>query len=289
MSDELHRRNRQAQLPDHPDRGCDLHDSCPTVELTSQHSSPGSDKMVVSTPPVLIENPTRGVPSTRPSLPDRVASTTISIPGRGGFSMPRKALDITGQRFNRLLVVKRDQSRPKPPTWICRCDCGATTSVTTAHLVEQRTQSCGYLKRERQVTHGRSKTRVYRIWNGMRERCENPHNKRWADYGGRGITVCERWRTFANFYADMGEPPLDASIERIDNNGSYEPGNCRWAGRKEQQRNRRGLRLVTYQGETLSLVEWSERLGLPYGRLQTRMVRGWSAERAFTTEYARAW
>lgn len=126
----------------------------------------------------------------------------------------------------------------------------------------------------------------------MIARCENPRNKRYADWGGRGIKVCERWHEFANFLADMGEKPDELSIDRIDNSGNYEPGNCRWATRKEQNNNRRRIRtrgpdsrsrFFELNGERMILADWARRTGVPASTILVRLSRGWSVERALST------
>lgn len=124
--------------------------------------------------------------------------------------------------------------------------------------------------------------RTYRSWCHMMSRCNYPRHNRYYRYGGRGIQVCERWRKFENFFADMGLRPTGAQIDRIDNNGNYEPANCRWATSKEQGRNRSDVRKVTYLGETRCLSEWCELLGLEYSRTKWRVRRGWLPEVAFT-------
>lgn len=116
----------------------------------------------------------------------------------------------------------------------------------------------------------------------MKGRCRNPNKAQWMDYGGRGIKVCARWERFENFLADMGEPKPRMTLERIDNDGDYEPDNCRWATRKEQVRNRRVTKLIRHDGETKPLAEWAEDIGITYGTLETRLRRGWSVERALT-------
>ncbi len=130
--------------------------------------------------------------------------------------------------------------------------------------------------------HGFCGTRVYRAWHEMHRRCEDETRPGFQNYGGRGITVCDRWDTFENFYADMGEPPEGTSIDRIDNDLGYSPDNCRWATKKEQNRNQRTNRLLTFQGETLPLAAWAERVGLTAGMIYLRLKKGWSVERALS-------
>lgn len=132
--------------------------------------------------------------------------------------------------------------------------------------------------------HGMHGTPTYRSWISMRQRCQNQRLRQYADYGGRGIRVCERWQVFENFYADMGERPEGCTLDRIDGNGNYEPGNCRWAPPKTQSRNwRNANHRITYAGETLTLAEWSERVGIEHHTLQYRLRQGWTAEAALTT------
>lgn len=128
--------------------------------------------------------------------------------------------------------------------------------------------------------HGMSRTDTYKVWADMRSRCTLPSVKQYADYGGRGIRVCDAWLTFVGFFADMGERPDGCTLERIDNNGNYEKSNCRWATRKEQGRNRRDNHLLNYMGQTRTITEWCEHLGLIRGRVQNRLDHGWSVERA---------
>lgn len=124
---------------------------------------------------------------------------------------------------------------------------------------------------------------LFRIWSHMRERCERPRCRTFHNYGGRGIRVCERWQTFWNFVADMGERPSPShQLDRIDVNGHYEPGNVRWVTTMEQARNRRTTRLVTFRGETLPLVDWAARAGINRATLRHRLETGWTMERALS-------
>lgn len=203
-----------------------------------------------------------------------------------------KFIDLTQQRFGRLVVVERaGATKHKSALWLCRCDCGQTVLLSSNVLRTNHTRSCGCLKldvaTEQRTTHGQSKSITYSSWEHMIRRCRNQNDKRYADYGGRGITVCDRWLDFENFLTDMGERPSAAhSLDRIDSNGSYCSENCRWATNKQQQRNLRSNRHVTVGGETLTVAEAIENLGISGDAVRTRLRRGWSEQDALNRPVA---
>lgn len=202
-------------------------------------------------------------------------------------------IDITGQKFHRWTVVKRTDSSPKGQAqWLCRCDCGTEKVLKSIVIRRGISKSCGCYKievlKERSVTHGNTQNRqlspTYRTWASMLNRCSNPKNDDYTQYGGRGIKVCKEWQHFQNFLADMGERPKGRhSIDRIDNDSDYTPENCRWATDNQQARNRSNNHLVTLGGKTLTLTGWSEVLGIRQSTIRRRLRVGWSPEEALTT------
>lgn len=198
--------------------------------------------------------------------------------------------DLTGKRFDRLVVVKfAHRDAGNKAHWLCRCDCGRESVVQGYNLTGGQTTSCGCKKNTNPaiLRHGMSKTLVHSKWRGMLTRCTNPKAESYPLYGGRGIRVCDRWLTFENFYEDMGTPPEGSSIERIDNDGNYEPGNCRWATSTEQGRNKRNNRVVTIDGIAMPVSAAAELLGIPVKRIYARLALGWSDEMIAASRYSR--
>jgi hypothetical protein len=200
--------------------------------------------------------------------------------------------DMAGNVYGRLSVVRHMPDGGKKSVWLCRCSCGTEKAIARQLLVSGRAMSCGCLSRElaaeRNATHGHCKgyvsSKAYTAWQNMRRRCFEKTNKRFAEYGGRGITVCERWLSFENFLSDMGEPPSPKhSIDRVDNHGNYEPGNCRWAQSDVQMKNRRNARLLTFNGRTQNLCDWAAEIGIKSDTLAARIdLYGMSVEEALT-------
>jgi hypothetical protein len=191
------------------------------------------------------------------------------------------AKDLSGQVFGDLTVLTRYQDNTEYGViqWACVCSCGQITTVLGMNLKSGRTKSCGC----KRVKHGLSHTPEYDTWTGMKQRCFNPETEGYSRYGGRGITVCERWKdSVENFIQDMGpRPGPEYSIERKEVDGDYEPNNCYWATMDIQQNNRRNNLVFTHDGQTRTLAQWSRHLGIPYTRLHTRLfVKKWSFEDA---------
>lgn len=190
--------------------------------------------------------------------------------------------NLAGQKFGRLLVVSErpvDRVGVRPEwRWLCRCDCGTELRVTGACLRKGNSKSCGCLKRDvsraRHLTHGGTSSRTWTTWMSMRARCTNPTNPAFPRYGGRGISICPEWSTYEVFLRDMGERPVDRSLDRIDNDGNYEPGNCRWATRGEQRRNALGVCNVTIGPLTMCLKDWAAESGKSAQVIKYALLRG---------------
>lgn len=195
----------------------------------------------------------------------------------------------TGKRFARLVVIQDDGPFASSYRRVrVMCDCGVRKSVSLGHLINGATRSCGCLCLETRTRHGhcknRKRSKEYDAWAAMLDRCYNQKNKRYARYGGRGITVCQRWHRFEHFLADMGLAPSGLTLERKDNRLGYDPLNCLWADYFAQNNNRGCCRYYEYAGKRLTLSEWSRELGMGLAALQTRIIRlGWPINKAFTT------
>ena len=201
--------------------------------------------------------------------------------------MAPRLQDLAGKRFHKLVAIERagfrEGTKCRKTLWRCRCDCGNEAIAAQVDLVHGATKSCGCIIGQHKRTHGGTGTVEFRIWDSMRRRCSDPEHPSYADYGGRGIKVCERWQDFAAFRDDMGpRPSPDHQIDRRDNDGNYEPSNCRWVTPVVQSNNRRSSRFLTLNGETLTMAQWERRLGMKPGLICQRLSMGWTVEAALT-------
>lgn len=201
--------------------------------------------------------------------------------------------NLIGQKFERLLVIQSaKKDKWGKSQWLCQCDCGREKIILDFNLKSGNTKSCGCLQIEKMIQrftkHGHSKrnkwSKTYKSWLDMNRRCNNPNDKDYCNYRGRGITICKRWKKFINFLEDMGEQPRGLQIDRINNDGNYCKSNCRWATRKEQGRNRRNNHLITFNSKTQCLVAWAEEFQIHRGTLFARINQGWSIEKALRTQ-----
>lgn len=209
---------------------------------------------------------------------------------------------MIGRKFNRLTVLKREHvDRSGTVHYLCKCICGTEKIINGSSVRCGAVQSCGCLQRERAaiscakigknspahlLRHGKSGSKIHNTWLNMRRRCESPYATQYKDYGGRGITVCKRWKSFEKFYEDMGDPPSEKhTLDRINNSKGYSKSNCRWSTRAEQNLNHRRNHWITYGGETLTVSQWSIKLGGACNLVSTRLCSGWSEERAVSTPY----
>lgn len=206
--------------------------------------------------------------------------------------------DIVGKKFGRLTVVKyshkikKNDNKHYDRYYLCLCECGKQVIVTRHHLLNNHTKSCGCFRKEKFNTykHGLCYHRLYRIWDKIKHRCYNANCKRYSSYGGRGITVCDEWKndflTFYNWSIANGYQD-NLTIDRINNDGNYEPSNCRWTTVKVQSTNTRTNHKLTYKNKTLCVSEWAEIIGIDKDTLYMRLKRGWSAEKALETPLKR--
>ena len=206
------------------------------------------------------------------------------------IKLSKLAHDLSGKTYSRLTAVAPvGKANNGEIRWMCQCTCGATTEVSSGNLKSGCVRSCGCLRDETSAVigaatriHGLFGTPEYQVWSNMKGRCTNPNDASYHAYGGRGVKVCARWMgSVENFYADMGaRPSADHSIDRIDNDGNYMPGNCRWATRREQSNNRRSSIFITYHGLRLTVAQWARRTGISHSAINHRINRGWSVEKS---------
>ena len=197
--------------------------------------------------------------------------------------------DLIGQKFGRLTVIERSENKGGRTAWKCRCDCGNESVVVATNLKRGKVNSCGCLNKEKlheRSKHGMKGTPIYGVWRNIKNRCLNSNVKKYEDYGGRGIKICDEWiDNFQAFYdyvsklEHYGEEGY--TLDRINNNGNYEPNNLRWADKKTQARNKRNNRIVEYNGEKMSLPEAAELSGIDFRTLWARMKRGDTGDRLF--------
>ena len=190
-----------------------------------------------------------------------------------------------GDKYNKLTAIKFIKKvKNSQQYWLFRCDCGNEKVISASKVKSSHTKSCGCLINEglikRSRTHGMAHTKEYNSWASMKARCLNKKNPNYKNYGGRGITVCNRWMKFENFYADMGKRPKGKSIDRINNDKGYYKENCRWATRKEQNNNTRGNHLLTYKNRTQTVTQWISEIGINHSTFYSRLRYGWLVERA---------
>lgn len=199
--------------------------------------------------------------------------------------------DITGMKYGRLTAVRfverRQVGKQSKRFWLFSCDCGTIVERPYGAVTSGNTLSCGCLLKDTITKHGASDTQIYSVWHAMMTRCRNDYDPAFKDYGGRGITVCARWHDFGNFTKDMGPRPTGGTLDRIDVNGNYEPSNCRWTDAKTQGNNRRNNIRITLNGETRTIAQWADHLGVGKARISQRLKAGWPIEAALTEPFQR--
>lgn len=203
--------------------------------------------------------------------------------------MARKKIDITGHVYGRLTVISFHSIKNGNARWLCLCECGKTTISHLMSLRRGSAKSCGCLRNElrklNSTTHGMSYSKIHRIWRAMLERCHNVNCKGYRHYGGRGITVCDEWLEFGNFFEDMGDRPTPKhSLDRVNTELGYSKANCRWATMIEQQNNRRDNVWITYKGKTKTTSQWSRFFNLPRRLIADRFKAGHNLEDVFSNK-----
>ena len=209
--------------------------------------------------------------------------------------MPQRVVDMSGAKVGKLTVISRGKNtKQNKAQWLCRCDCGNMTVVSRRHLKDHSTLSCGCLRKEKakitHTTHGMKRTRLYRIWSGVKDRCCNVNSKYWERYGGRGITICDEWlQSFESFYRwsmDNGYSD-ELTIDRIDNDKGYCRENCKWVTYKIQENNRSNNRILECHNEQHTISQWSDITGIKQTVISQRIYNGWTVERALTEKVRR--
>lgn len=189
--------------------------------------------------------------------------------------------NLKENKFGELNVIELFDKKGSFRIWHCKCNCGNESNVYEHNLLSGATISCGKCSSNGDLTFCKEKKvfNEYKIWIGIKSRCSSSNGHK--DYGGRGITICDRWLKFENFYNDMGKRHSKKhSIDRANNNGNYAPSNCRWVTQKEQMRNTRANKMIEYNGETKCLVEWCEIIGVSYSTIAKRLSDGWNVYKA---------
>jgi len=188
------------------------------------------------------------------------------------------AKDISSQKFGRLTAIRfshLSQNKTKLHYWLFKCDCKNEKILSKNEVVRGKAKSCGCLFRDMGTTHGCTNTLTYQSWESMKKRCLNKNNRFYKNYGGRGIKVCDRWlNSFENFLEDMGKKPIRKTIDRINNNGNYEPSNCRWITKKDQCNNKSNNLSINFKGKTQSLTQWCEKYKLKYNSTYYHIKKG---------------
>lgn len=205
-------------------------------------------------------------------------------------------IDLTGQKFGRLTVINRAKNHTQKngsvkTQWLCECDCGNRVVVQGVNLKNGHVKSCGCYQKDNpsHYKHGKRNEWSYKVWKHIKQRCFDKNCKRYKDYGGRGITVCDRWKnSFEAFYEDVSKLPNFGkegyTLDRIDNDGNYELLNCRWADNRTQGNNKRNNLQITFNNKTQTLTQWANELNLNYKKLWSRLYQlNWSIEKAFKT------
>jgi hypothetical protein len=193
----------------------------------------------------------------------------------------KHVIDLSGQRFSKLIVLNLDNRKNNKTQWKCRCDCGNLIVINGENLKNGHTKSCGCLIKR---ANGKSKTPTYYSWQSMISRCYKPNNNRYRIYGSRGIKVCEEWRnSFKTFFRDMGERPPGTTLDRKNNNGDYCKENCHWATNEEQANNKRTTCLLEFNGQFKTIGQWAQIFKINVRTLNSRIARGWPISKALLT------